>query len=200
MTLPLSTNHRPVLLIHGIDADADDFCIMAPQLRAAGHEVHVLSYTPSDGRVGLDRLAEQIAAYAEIHFTDSQNFDLVAFSMGGLISRYYIQKLGGADHVRRLITISSPHRGTLTAFFRPNMGGRQMIPRCDFLMKLNADMKWTQRVRWTSLWTPFDLMIVPARSSLIPQAQCEYFGVLLHPWMLSDPRVIRRVHTLLAEP
>ncbi len=42
------------------------------------------------------------------HYT----FDLVGHSMGGLVSRYYIENLLGYDHVRRLITIDTPHWGS----------------------------------------------------------------------------------------
>lgn len=36
---------------------------------------------------------------------------LVCHSMGGLVARYFLEQLGGVDITRRLITISTPHRG-----------------------------------------------------------------------------------------
>lgn len=36
---------------------------------------------------------------------------LVGHSMGGLVARYFLEHLGGADITRRLITIGTPHRG-----------------------------------------------------------------------------------------
>ena len=36
---------------------------------------------------------------------------LVCHSMGGLVARYFLEELGGADITRRLITIATPHRG-----------------------------------------------------------------------------------------
>lgn len=36
---------------------------------------------------------------------------LVCHSMGGLLARYFLEHLGGADITRRLITIGTPHRG-----------------------------------------------------------------------------------------
>ncbi len=38
--------------------------------------------------------------------------------MGGVVSRYYLQRLGGLARVRRFVTISSPHHGTVTAYLR----------------------------------------------------------------------------------
>ncbi len=40
---------------------------------------------------------------------------ILAHSMGGLVSRYYIETLGNDDVVDRLITIGTPHKGTVLA-------------------------------------------------------------------------------------
>ena len=40
---------------------------------------------------------------------------LVAHSMGGLVSRYYLEVLGGWRSTRALITFGTPHRGSLNA-------------------------------------------------------------------------------------
>jgi len=37
---------------------------------------------------------------------------LVCHSMGGLVARYFLEHLGGADITRRLVTIGTPHRGS----------------------------------------------------------------------------------------
>ena len=65
--------------------------------------------------------------------------------MGGLVSRYYVQRLGGIERVRRLITISTPHQGTLWAHMVGNPGSRQMRPGSAFLSKLNHDAAMLER-------------------------------------------------------
>ncbi|MEN8655059.1 hypothetical protein ABCR94_31860 [Streptomyces sp. 21So2-11] len=40
---------------------------------------------------------------------------LVCHSMGGLVGRYYVECLGGAEVVRQLITLGTPHRGSIGA-------------------------------------------------------------------------------------
>ncbi|WP_340379670.1 hypothetical protein U5640_30440 [Streptomyces sp. SS7] len=40
---------------------------------------------------------------------------LICHSMGGLIARYYVECLGGAEVTRRLITLGTPHRGSVGA-------------------------------------------------------------------------------------
>jgi len=40
---------------------------------------------------------------------------VIAHSMGGLVARWYIDHLGGAEVTRKLITVATPHRGALSA-------------------------------------------------------------------------------------
>jgi pimeloyl-ACP methyl ester carboxylesterase len=39
----------------------------------------------------------------------------ICHSMGGLVARWYVDHLGGAEHTRALITLGTPHRGALDA-------------------------------------------------------------------------------------
>jgi triacylglycerol lipase len=197
MAAPPTKN--PVLLLHGIKDDARKMEPMARHLRAQGWEAHTFSYRPSWGQKGLDELAAQVATEADRLFPRGQKFDLVAFSMGGLVSRYYLQRLGGVERVDRFITLSTPHHGTWLAHLIPNAGCRQMRPGSEFLRELNASADCLARVRFTSLWTPFDTIILPARSSELPGVRCEKMPVLLHPLMVVQPSVLRRVAAVLAE-
>lgn len=47
-------------------------------------------------------------------------FDFIAHSNGGLVSRYYIENIGGDKNVRKLITIDTPHYGSSFARFGVN--------------------------------------------------------------------------------
>jgi len=38
---------------------------------------------------------------------------LIAHSMGGLVARYYLEHLGGAEHCKALITLGTPYRGSV---------------------------------------------------------------------------------------
>jgi triacylglycerol lipase len=190
----------PVLLIHGLGDTSKLFRRMASRLKEAGREVHALDLLPNNGNAGLDRLALQVDAYVERNFAAGQTFDLVGFSMGGIVSRYYLQRLGGMSRVRRFITISSPHRGTWTAYLRGNPGIRQMRRDSEFLRDLNRDCADLERVGFVSIWTRFDLMILPASSSVLPAGRSIHVGAIAHPLMVRDRRVLRLVHEILDAP
>lgn len=187
--LPPSPN--PVLLVHGIDDTHRVFDSLAPKLKAAGWRVETIDMVPNNGDASLAVLAEQVRERVERMraATGASRVDLVAFSLGGIVSRYYLQRLGGASQVQRFVTISSPHAGTLMGYARWNQGARELRRGSAFLTDLNRDWSETaKRVRVTSVWTPLDLMIVPANSSELAGARNLTVPVALHPLMLVDNR------------
>lgn len=188
---------RPVLLLHGIDDTGAVFDMMACGLTAAGWTVHRLDMTPCNGDGPLELLAGQVVAYADAHLAEG-SFDLVCFSMGGIIGRYYLQRLGGLARVRCFVTISSPHHGTWMAHFRGNIGSRQMQPNSPFMADLNRDVERLFTIPVTSIWTPLDLMIVPAWSSHLPGARDVRILCPLHPLMLRSRRTLAAVMQALS--
>src|SRR5205085_9859257 len=119
------------------------------------------------------------------------------FSMGGLVSRYYLQRLGGLARVRHFVTLSTPHQGTWLACLVSNPGCRQMRPGSAFLGDLASDAERLQGVAFTSFWTPLDLIILPPRSSEVPCARNVKMLVALHPLMVWAPRCHRAVASAL---
>ncbi|MBO1052296.1 MAG: alpha/beta fold hydrolase [Dolichospermum sp. DET73] len=191
---------NPVLLVHGINDTGAVFNKMASYLREQGLSVHTVDLVPNNGAEVLDKLAQQVANYIATTFEAEQPFDLVGFSMGGLVSRYYIQRLGGIDRVQRFITISSPHKGTIVAYGTWLAGAVQMRPNSDFINNLNSDVEMLKQLNFTSIWTPYDLMILPAESSQLGIDKEVILPVILHPLMLTDIRALRIVAKALIAP
>lgn len=177
---------NPVLLVHGIWNTAGIFSILQRYLERAGWEVHALSMTPNNGDAPLSVLAEQVVEFVEDRLGCDQAFDLVGFSMGGLVSRYYLQRLGGLARVERFVSVSTPHRGTALAFFSQRLGTRQMRPGSLFLRSLNQDIHRLETIRFFSFWTPFDLLILPPWSSDVGLGQTEMLTIGAHNRMIRD--------------
>ena len=193
-------DRHPVLLVHGIWKSGAAFGRMARYLRERGFEVHALDLVPNDGAASLEELAAQLAAYVDANLPPAAPLDLVGFSMGGVVSRLYVQRLGGAARVRRLVTISAPHHGTATAYLSRTPGGVQMRPGSALLAELNGDLSALERIDVTTLWTPLDLMIVPPDSSRLPIGREVLVAAPLHALMLHDPRALRAVAESLSAP
>ena len=182
-----------IVLVHGIFDTGNVFRKMSESLIAQGFRTFTPDLTPNSGRKGLDHLAHQLRDYVELHLPRHDRFVLVGFSMGGLICRYYLQNLDGISRVGKFISLSAPHNGSLLAYGLSHRGGRQMRPNSDFLNDLNRDPVGLQDLRPVSMWTPFDLMILPASSSKMPEFRNVRLPVLLHPWMLTDLKSIEAV-------
>jgi len=95
---------------------------------------------------------------------------LVGHSEGGLIGRYYIQKLDGARRVRHFVTLGTPHRGTPWAYsghlvrhVLPSL--RQMAPGSLLLRDL-ADDSFPASVRLTSIYSQRDSICPPVSCRL----------------------------------
>lgn len=187
---------RPVLLVHGFCDTGAIFNKMKKVLNGKGYDVHTINLTPNNGSMPLEQLALQIDKYAKTNFPNKK-FDIIGFSMGGIVSRYYLQRLSGLSKVKNFITISAPHNGTLTAFFRFNKGIRQLRPNSKFLNDLNKDSSSLKQVNFTSIRTPFDLMIVPSSSSYMDVAENKKFPILLHSWSLKNKKVINFIDNKL---
>jgi triacylglycerol esterase/lipase EstA (alpha/beta hydrolase family) len=190
---------RPVVVVHGIWDDARS---IAPLLRGLGRhgmaKLSAIALDPPWGTASIESLAEQLARFVERARAQhaAEAVDIVGFSMGALVARTYLQLLGGHAHVRSFVSISGPHRGTLTAYALPLLGVRQMRPGSALLRALGDDVSHLSQVAVHCLYTPFDSMILPSESSVLRGARSVHrLPVALHRLMIHD----RRVHALVAQ-
>ncbi|PMB19521.1 esterase/lipase family protein [Fischerella thermalis] len=196
----LTYRRNPVVLVHGIFDTGRVFDKMIPYLTQRGWSVYDLDLIPNTGHGSLDVLAQQVADFVDTTFAPQQPIDLVGFSMGGIVSRYYVQRLGGIHRVQRFVTIASPHNGTWVAYCNPGLGCLQMRPDSAFLRDLNQDINMLSQINFTSIWTPYDLMILPANSSQVPVGREVIVPVMSHGWMLTDVRSLSAVTEALTQP
>ncbi len=194
-----SSRTNPVVMVHGYRDDASVFTRLAHHLRQAGFQVHLITLKPSDGRAPLNLLAHQVAHYVERNLPGPRPLDFLGFSMGGLVLRYYLQRLNGLERAQRFVTLGSPHNGTWAAYGSNRPGVRQMRPRSPFLEDLAEDVHRLGTIRFTSIWTPLDLTILPARSSELPVGRQVRLYVPYHRALVTDRRVLRRIAQILRE-
>lgn len=194
----------PVLLVHGIWNTGAAFARLARELQRRERLLDAIDLLPNDGSVALEQLAMQLepAVRRLLQASDAAKIDVVGFSMGALVTRYWLQQLGGKHLTRRYVSISGPHAGTRLAQFSKHPGIAQMRPGNPWLQNLAQDPSPFGSVEVHTLRTPFDLMIVPSSScGSLPNCKSQTtLPVLLHRWMLTDPRAISRVAAILDAP
>ncbi|MEU3053381.1 lipase family alpha/beta hydrolase [Streptomyces griseus] len=165
----------PVVLLHGFIDNRSVFVLLRRALirngQDQGHHRHrhleSLNYSPltRDIRAAaglLGRHVEEICARTGHH-----RVDIVGHSLGGLIARYYVQRLGGDRRVRTLVTLGTPHGGTAVA---PGAGVhpivRQMRAGSSVIEELRTPAPGC-RTRFVSFWSELDQVMVPTETACV---------------------------------
>lgn len=187
------SNKPAIVLVHGLWNTVNIFWQLRPYLEDQGWNVHAVNLTPNNGDISIDQQAHQLKTFIDRTLSDQQPFNLLGFSMGGLVSRYYLQRLGGLQRVRRFVGVAVPHYGSTLAWFRWNIGGRQMRPGSSFLADLNRDIETIMVCQPLSLWTPYDLLVLPAHHCCLPIGENKRIPVPSHNGMLRDKRSLTAI-------
>jgi pimeloyl-ACP methyl ester carboxylesterase len=163
----LPTQDRPpVVLLHGFIDNRSVFVLLRRSLaQHAGQRVESLNYSPltCDIRTAAALLGRHIEEICER--TGSERADVVGHSLGGLIARYYVQRLGGDHRVRTLITLGTPHTGTRVArLANAHPIARQMRPGSDVLEELAGPAPGC-RTHFVSFWSDLDHVMDPPEAA-----------------------------------
>jgi triacylglycerol lipase len=169
----------PILLVHGMVDNRSVFTVLRRALRRRGfRQVVGLNYSPltRDVRLAATQLATRVESICED--TGFERIHLIGHSMGGLIARYYVQRLGGDERVHTLVTLGTPHEGTLPAYLVPARLARQLRPDSDLIEELRRPAPGC-RTRFVGVWSDLDQMIVPRRAARVDHPDLEARNVLV---------------------
>ncbi|MFC7814277.1 esterase/lipase family protein [Streptomyces sp. NPDC057367] len=199
---PTEEHPRPVVLVHGTFGNRGyTWNTAAPLLRQHGHRVFRLDY----GRHGhpvlfglgdIKRSARQLADFVDevLRRTDAQQVDVVGFSQGGMVPRYYLNALGGGPKVRNFVGIAPSNHG-VTAQGLMNLA--RQIPGAVELLEQGAvgevvpawpqlqhdhpfqrelaDLgETTEGVRHTVIATQYDDVVTPYTSCALARTEGRY--------------------------
>ncbi|MFG3615299.1 esterase/lipase family protein [Nocardia sp. NPDC047654] len=183
--VPSARHPHPLVLAHGTDSTAySDWSGIAPRLTAAGFCVFALNYggKPGADSYGTEDLvlsAYQIGAFVDqvLAATGAGKVDLIGFSQGANVTRYYVNKLGGAPRVGQWVGLASPTYGgvmyglvpvaqaipgALQAFAQvTSLAAVQQAEGSPIMLDLNAGGDTVPGVRYVTIGSRVDEMIQP---------------------------------------
>lgn len=158
----------PVVLLHGFIDNRSVFLLLRRSLAQHGREqIESLNYSPltCDIRTAAELLGRQVEQVCAR--TGSAQVDVVGHSLGGLIARYYVQRLGGDRRVRTLVTLGTPHSGTRVArLANAHPIVRQMRPGSPVLEEL-AQPAPGCRTHFVAFWSDLDHIMDPLEAACI---------------------------------
>ena len=186
--------HNPVVLLHGFAMNRTNWIWLGRRLAARG--IGPLYGTSYFSPQTIKRSARHLQQFVEsvLAKEGGERVDIVAHSLGGMVARYYIERLDGAKRVHRLVTIGSPHRGTAIAHFGPLIPSAQESRIDSPLYAEMGPVIAREGLSYTSIWSRADAIIEPPESaSLAPAGEDRVFDDLGHLSLLLSPRVIDTV-------
>ena len=170
----------PILLVHGFIENHAIFTVMERALRRRGfdmltaYDYGLLTRSIPRAAVRLGEAIEKLAThsgYERIH--------VIGHSLGGLITRYYVQRLGGDSRVHTLVTLGTPHQGTHLARAAPLLPlVRQLTPSSPIIQEL-AEPAPGCRTRFIAFHSDIDPVIVPSGNARLehPDLNVRNIGV-----------------------
>ncbi|MFJ9393677.1 esterase/lipase family protein [Streptomyces californicus] len=202
---PTAPAAPPVVLLHGFIDNRSVFLVLRRALTRHGHRrTASLNYSPltRDIRAAAALLGRQVEAVRAR--TGHDRVDIVGHSLGGLIARYYVQRLGGDRRVRTLVTLGTPHGGTAVA---PGAGlhpiVRQMRGGSPVIEELRLPAPGC-RTRFVSFWAELDQVMVPVETACIDHPDLDAVNVRVtgigHLALPIHPAVADAVREVLETP
>ena len=187
----------PILLVHGMIDNRAIFTVLRRRLRRRGFETTAtLNYSPitNDIRGAARDLAAEVEAL--VARTGYDRVHVIAHSLGGLIARYYVQRLGGDERVHTLVTLGTPHAGSLHAHLLPVRLCRQLRPGSELMAELALPAPGCS-TRFVAYWSDGDQVIVPHVNARLEHPDLRVHNVRIHDiGHLSLPRVHRVAHEI----
>lgn len=192
----------PIVLVHGIFDNRSIFTLLRRNLRKRGFgSTYALNYSAltDDIRTVSSRLGTLVERVCEE--TGHERIHVIGHSLGGLIGRYLVQRLGGDERVHTLVTLGTPHAGTLPAHVVPLELTRQMRTDSDLIAEL-AEPAPRCRTRFLAVWSDIDQLVIPQPNARIDHPDLRARNVLVrgvgHLSLPVDGRVIKEIAGTLA--
>ena len=155
------------------------------------------------GLTPIETAAQLLHGAIEAAFPPATPIDLLGFSIGGVIARTWIQRLGGHRRTRRFFSVGSPQQGTLTARPWPRRlfkGLADLRVGSALLQSLNSDLDTLADVECHSFYSAIDLAVLPGWQAVLPIGERTRLPVATHPQLLRDRTALRPLASALLRP
>lgn len=139
---------------------------------------------------GIDSYVATIeAAVRDIEAATGRTPIVVAHSMGGLAVRAWLASRGAESRRTQIITIGSPHHGTVLARLARTPNARQMQRDSGWLRELAQRESSGHFGSFTCYYSHCDNIVMPASTATLPGARNRHLPGVAHVRMATDERI-----------
>ncbi len=191
--------YPPLIFVHGLGGNRGNFLLMAGYFwmmgRKRSYKIHF------DGGQSLEDMAHALARFIEDvrKATGEDQVDIVAHSMGGIVTRLALAENDTLKHVRTLITLGTPHYGTYPARYANTELTRALRPDSDLMQRLERADRLAKNMRVVTFWSRNDLFVLPPTSAALEGAEQIDATPFTHYSYLIDPKSWKAVGKILLE-
>lgn len=195
-----SFSNTAVLFLHGVFHNRSAFTYMKNRLAWEGvgefHDLNLFSTLFS-----IPKLAARVAKKVEKikKRAKAERIIIVAHSMGGIIARYYLQKLQRDGEIATLITMGTAHQGAHLSRFSPLPHLKELAPGSRILDALNA-CPLPQTTKAVNLYGSHDWILQPKSVALWEGIENHELQGIGHLGILFSRRAVKQIIRHLDHP
>jgi triacylglycerol esterase/lipase EstA (alpha/beta hydrolase family) len=185
---PSAAHPRPVVLVNGTFANQiDSWNAISPLLKNNGYCVYTFQYggsgfIGSTGSIAASATTLRNEVDSVLAQTGAAKVDIVGWSQGGMMPRYYLKNLGGASKVNALVGLAPSNHGTtldglatLAGYFPGALdlvgaacqACQDQVRGSAFITALNAGGDTVPGVRYTVIQSRYDEVVTPYTSAFL---------------------------------
>ena len=156
---------NPIIFIHGLWNTSAIFSSFTSEFDQKGIEYFAPTLKHSLGMTSITELTKLLNELILDKYGPEREIDILGFSMGGIIGRYWITKINGYKRTGRFISIGSPHKGTIASQLVPKYpfrGISEMKINSSLLRELSKYDFLLNGIECISFFTYWDLMVCPS--------------------------------------
>jgi len=196
-----ATAKTPVVFVHGFAGDQTNWLAAMAWFRVNGYSADETWAYDYDWTTDNKANARGLATYVDLvrSRTGHSRVDIVNHSMGGLVTGWYVNMLGGQPKVRHVASIAGANHGTTAAYACILFTScQQMVPGSQFIRDYTAGDETPGDTRYATWYSPCDGVILPYYSTPLEGARNNFVLCQTHLGFLIDPFVLNSVKQFLA--
>ena len=198
-TAAQAATSTPVIFVHGYSGSASNWATALSVFRAGGFgRLYTYNYNWAGSNqvsaAGLASFVNQVKAQ-----TGQSRVAIVNHSMGGLVTRYYLEELGGSANVSHVASIAGANHGTTFAgACLINISCVEMYPGSLFLIGLSIGDETPGSAAYRTWYSACDGIIIPYTSTRLSGATNTNAGCVTHIGFLTNTGVLTQIRNFIA--
>ena len=187
---------NPIILIHGLWNTSNIFSSITSKLDELGIEYFAPTLKHKYGITSIIELTIQLNNLILDKYGLEKEIDILGFSMGGIIGRYWIKKFNGYKRTRKFITVGSPHNGTLASQLVPKypFRGISEMKISSFLLRDLSKYDYLLKgIDCISFFTYWDIMVFPGWRANLNSGEKISLKIYKHKNLVRNPEAVEKI-------